>query len=369
MNIFLIALIAVTMYKIHINRTPDVDAYLSHKHTTRINGFFILIVFYAHIRTYMPYVPETDAWMYTVATGLGQLMVALFLFYSGYGIHESIRRKPGYVHTLPRKRIGITWINFAFALLFFLTLDLILGREVTPYQVIFAFLGWTSIGNSAWYIFAILILYLLTYLTYTLTARITSTPVDTPATATTTPTAASATATTALPIALMFLVTIAFSLTMWWAKDGIATYSYNTVLCYPLGMAWSAYRTPIENALRRPRPWPTWLLLFAASTLAFAILRAYSGTHYLIFQLAALAYCLLALLITTIIHINSPILEWFGKNLFWIYVLQRLPMIAFTHIGLAENHRALFVTLTLLSTIALTLLAKKAIAPIQQLIR
>ena len=81
---------------------------------------------------------------------LGQLMVALFLFYSGYGVAESLRHKPGYVRTMPAKRLGVTWVNFLIAQVLFVILDLALQRPFTPAQLGWALIGWKSIGASAW---------------------------------------------------------------------------------------------------------------------------------------------------------------------------------------------------------------------------
>lgn len=142
----------VCLAGIKIFPRPDLDSYISQAHTTQINGLFILIVFYAHVRTYIPLVPAADGWMYGLATGLGQLMVALFLFYSGFGVHESIRRKPGYVDSIPAKRVAVTWINFAVAVCMYALLSVALDREITVVQTILAMVGWTSVGNSAWYI-------------------------------------------------------------------------------------------------------------------------------------------------------------------------------------------------------------------------
>ncbi|WP_216387208.1 acyltransferase family protein [Arcanobacterium phocae] len=339
MNIFLVALLAVTVFRARIMHQPDVESYISHAHTTHINGLFILIVFYAHVRTYIPVDPHADSWMLGLATGLGQLMVALFLFYSGFGVHESIRRKPGYVQSIPVKRFGVTWINFACVVAIYALVGLLLGRDFTLAQVVLAFTGWTSVGNSAWYIFAILVLYALTFVVYSLVG---SRP--------------------HLALVAMFAVTLAFSLLMWWAKDFSATYSYNTVLCYPLGMAWSAYRAPVEKWLRGAHSWRRWLFLLVTTTAGFVVVKNYAGIHYLVFQMAALWYCAVAVLVTMVIHLDSPVLAWCGRNLFWIYVLQRLPMMVLTYAGWAE-YRYVFVVVSLVVTVILAFLISRIVDP------
>ena len=72
---------------------------LSKEQTTCINGIFVLFVFLSHFGQY-----ETMPWNWLLL-GLGQLMVAPFLFYSGYGIMEQIQRRGiVYIDGMPRKK-------------------------------------------------------------------------------------------------------------------------------------------------------------------------------------------------------------------------------------------------------------------------
>ena len=90
MNIYLIALILIILIGIKINIKGFNKEYLSKETTTCIKGIFILIVFYIQLCTYMIYQPENDGIMMFLRNYLGLLMVTMFLFYSGYGVYESI---------------------------------------------------------------------------------------------------------------------------------------------------------------------------------------------------------------------------------------------------------------------------------------
>ena len=61
--------------------------YMSRESTASVNGIFILVVFVSHMKSYVV-LPEV---LRQATTGLGQLMVAMFLFYSGCGIHKKKR--------------------------------------------------------------------------------------------------------------------------------------------------------------------------------------------------------------------------------------------------------------------------------------
>ena len=60
--------------------------YMSRENTTSVNGLFILLVFLNHIQSYVT-LPEG---FHRLTLAFGQLMVAMFLFYSGYGVTLSL---------------------------------------------------------------------------------------------------------------------------------------------------------------------------------------------------------------------------------------------------------------------------------------
>ncbi|WP_216426546.1 hypothetical protein [Arcanobacterium phocae] len=98
------------------------------------------------------------------------------------------------------------------------------------------------------------------------------------------------------------------------------------------------------------------------TTAGFVVVKNYAGIHYLVFQMAALWYCAIAVLVTMVIHLDSPVLAWCGRNLFWIYVLQRLPMMVLTYAGWAE-YRYVFVVVSLVVTVILAFLISRIVDP------
>jgi len=90
---------------------------------------------------------------------MDQLVVCMFLFYSGYGIMESFKIKENYVNQLPKNRIFKTLFNFDFAVLIYMLLYVFFQhKEIGLKKVLLSFIGWESFGNSNWYIFSIFVL-------------------------------------------------------------------------------------------------------------------------------------------------------------------------------------------------------------------
>ena len=176
MILFFFAVIVLSFYKIQCIR-PGAGlnaAYLSPDRTTSIKGIFVLLVFLSHANNYLLSMPAYTADVLNqpyvnFQSHLGQGVVVMFLFYSGYGVMESIKKKGAlYVHAIPKRRILKTLLHFDIAVLLYLFLDLALGTLArrSPLTVLLAFTGWTSLGNSNWYIFAVLMLYLFTFVAF-----------------------------------------------------------------------------------------------------------------------------------------------------------------------------------------------------------
>lgn len=101
MTLFLFIIILVSLWQIKFPK-PVLSGinnnYLEMSRTDSIKGIFILLVFLSHARNYLSTFPEYTQnpfnGIYDVFQNhLGQGVVIMFLFYSGYGVMESIIKK------------------------------------------------------------------------------------------------------------------------------------------------------------------------------------------------------------------------------------------------------------------------------------
>lgn len=242
-------------------------------------------------------------------------MVVMFLIYSGYGIMESFcRKKEDYIKSFLRKRVLKTLVHFDIAVALFFLLAVILGHKYTTEEYLLSWIGWLNIGNSNWFIFDILALYLLAYLTllvglhYELNER-TLTWIN-----------------FGLTCGLMVVLLKSKSSEEWW---------YDTILAFPTGMLWSIYRKRLEPALK---DWRQYWLSFGVVTLLF-VCTYYMGHHFKVafFFVASALFGIWVILLTMKLKIGNRILHWLGKNAFSIYILQRLSMIVATEYGINQQ--------------------------------
>lgn len=140
---------------------PD---YMNLKYTNSIKGIFVWIIILQHYRSY--YFINKKYIYQRILNNLGQKMVSLFLFYSGYGIYESVKKKGlGYIKSLPIKAL-ILYIKFQLILLIFLLNSIILGEKIKLKKYILSMIFISSIGNSNWFAFTIIIFYIYCFFSF-----------------------------------------------------------------------------------------------------------------------------------------------------------------------------------------------------------
>lgn len=293
--------------------------YLGYSQCEAIKGFFILMVFVSH---FMQYVAQAGG--NVVNFFIGQLMVAPFLFYSGYGVMESIKAKgAAYVLNMPKHRILTTLLNFDVAVIAFIILDVIIGYPLTIKQVMFSLVCWDSVGNSNWYIFVILCCYAMAYVSALLFKIFVGEVV------------------LVLCIVCMFVLFLVRP--YWW---------YDTILCFPIGMLYSENKVFIEKYVKK----------FYLSILAVCAIIAFAGIfrcpslYGFGLNIKAIAFALAIVLVTMRFPVRNGALEWCGKHLFPLYIYQRMPMIllfAVDPTGFANWRMPIYLVLSFIVTIAI----------------
>lgn len=330
------------LYGIKICKKDFNVEYISRTSCNAINGIFILIVFFRHAVQFLEkngFEPCNflDSLFCKVDMGIGQLLVVSFLFYSGFGIAESIKvKKESYINSFPRKRLMRVLLNFDIAIVLYLILDLILGIHFTYNQFLLSLIAWDSMGNSNWYILVIICCYTVVYVSYKLFGNIEKKRIIIP-----------------VSIFVLFLVTILL-LSMF-----KGSWYYNTILCFPFGMLWSAKREWFENIIKKNYYLTCVIVgfLFAIFYIIDVLGLIRFNDYSLFYNVLSILFAILIVILTMKIRIYNKWLVWLGANLFPLYIYQRLPMITFQKIfGSAWicSNAYLYVVLCLLITLVIT---------------
>ena len=306
---FLYVLLIIVICLATIRKRGKDEKPLSRINTTIINGVFVLLIFLSHSTQYFD-LPNNLLWsLYRHFQNFcNQWVVVSFLTFSGYGVMKKILMGGGtrYVRQFPVKRLFKTWLNFAIAIVLFLIVDICLGIRYDALTIIGSFTGLTSVGNSNWYVFAILLMYLLTCICAQIAIKAGGRDVGV------TSENARKIAIGVTSGALIYFVVAQFLLPSRFSS---------TIMCYPLGIWIALYEEKILSCFLKKR----WISI---AVLAIILVATYKLRYIdAVMNLASICFALAIVWFLCWFKINSRILEFIGTHAFSIFILQRIPFL------------------------------------------
>ena len=337
MLLFYIIILLLSLYGISFVKSGFNQDYISKEQCNAIKGIFILIVFTRHIWPYLSkfgydFSAPGDSLFINIDRWMGQLLVVAFLFYSGFGVMESIKSKgEPYIDNMPRKRILNTLLNFDVAVLVFLVIDLILGINLKLNTTLLAFTGWTSIGNSNWYIFIILVCYFCTWIGFKLGKGWMA----------------------------YFLLATAYIILFNTKSNPVW---YNTIFSFAAGLFYSRFKSQIEPFVHQ---W-YWIVLPACILVFFSVHTQNFAFYGLKDNLTSILFALSIVVVSMKIRVGNKALIWCGTKLFPLYIYQRIPMIFLSKFdggAFISQHPFAYVWTCFLITIAIAFLYRSLSIP------
>lgn len=163
MILLYIAIFMLISYKLKVYDTHEysTDA-LSPQRCNSIKGLAAIFVVLHHISQRLSDVKFLEPFRY-----VGYLAVALFFFYSGYGMIKSFESKPNYLKDFWSKRIPKVVLPFIFANILFLIIYSIVNKTIySPKDTLYFILGIELIDGFKWYVIAIITFYIGFYFTF-----------------------------------------------------------------------------------------------------------------------------------------------------------------------------------------------------------
>ena len=314
--------------------------YLSMDSTNAVRGVYIMLIFLSHMMQYYTYTDRIDTLGGSVSKTLGQMIVVMFMFYSGYGIGESVKRKGyAYIKSFPMNRVLKTWLHFAIAIFIYFILSLILHLNYSASRIALAFIGWTSIGNSNWYIFAVVVLYIITWISFSIAKK---------------NKLVAAAIVTALTV--VYIIVMSFVKENWW---------FDTVLCYVAGLWYSFFKEKIEKVLTKNNI--VWFAIVVVTAIGWWHVHWYRSIPVMRI-LEALLFTVSFVTATLKVSVRNKPLIWMGKHTFEIYILMRMPMKLLSMWGLKDFNLYLYFAASLAATLVMSFLFSKMLQGVDKLI-
>lgn len=287
------------------------DSYFDKNELSPIKGFFVILVYFSHFIQYLEPAQKGnifDSLFITIVGISGQLIVTMFFVYSGYGLFYKINEnKDRYLSSFIRKRVFPVYLDFFVCILIYIAYN-IYERQFLSFTVILqAFLGWTSIGNSNWFMFDTFVSYLLLYVVFKAIKDMKmALIVD-----------------TLLTVCFIFVLSL-YRENYWW----------NTIICLPLGM-WIFYYKNIFDRINKSNK----IYLFCGSFLVvlFIIFFILQRKLPYIYPFFAIVFSLMVVLVQMRFNfINSKFFAFLGSHVFSIYMLQRIVLILLGKLKIAQ---------------------------------
>ena len=318
------------------------EDYCSPRNTGTINGIFSILIILSHAVTYVKLDGIWDEPYFALRTFLGQLVVVTYLFYSGFGIMESYKKKgTPYIKAMPVHRLFKTWYHFAIVIVMYAIVSIgIRGLEYTPLQVALSFTGYETLGNSNWYMFVTFALYIIIVACFLIFRK-----------------------SKVLALAGVFALTGLF--VFWETKMGLASQWYNTVFCFPAGMLFSLVKPYVDKLFMKNDL--IWFSGFTALFVLFGFFSQNRGESLLFHSLFAIFFALTVTVMMMKVQIKSTILDWFAQHIFSFFILQRIPMLLLRHYGFAKDPY-FYIIMSFFITVVMSMLCDAAMDKLDSII-
>ena len=338
--------VLLCLYKVQLkpkNGGKYMTDYMSLEKTMSIKGIFIMIVFFNHFNSYLTFTSPVEVAYTKVFHFIGQAMVTLFLFYSGFGVMESIKKKGmAYVNKIPVTRILGTYFRFDIAVLIFIIVSAILGHTYPVSQYLLSFTGWEAVGNSNWYIFAVVLAYFITFVSFEFSRLVTK--------------KASAQVFHYLSAILVTMGCLAYIVILGYFKIK-ESYWFDTIICYACGMWYSLLKEKIDKIINSNLA--VYAVFFAGAAAGLCVSFLKRNSHFAFTELYMLFFVAFVVILSMRVSFHNKILAWCGKNLFGLYIMQRIPMMIFKETGVADFNVYLYFVLCVAVTVPVAWLFEK----------
>lgn len=297
--------------------TSDISLdYLSKKNSESIKAICAISVMLHHITNEIYCGPV----LFTFQM-IGYLMVAVFFFYSGYGLIYSLENKENYMKHFFKSRISRLVIPYAVSLIIYTTVKSIFdGFNILT--VINSYINGEPIVSNSWFIITLLILYLLFWFSFGIIKN--------------------KRASWIVFTALFAVLCLNFKFAYW----------SPTIICFLVGMIWSSKKETIDEQLLKYNIQYIFILLICFSV--FFILR--SKFNSFIFDVLCRVLCSvffssLIICLQTRFSIGNRMLKFISKISLEIYLYHGLFIFLLKRLPIVSEHWFLFLPSVLVSTI------------------
>lgn len=272
--------------------------YIKLDNTNSIKGIFVWIIIFSHKTTYGNYKKYI---YYKILVNLRQKVVSMFLFYSGFGILESFKKKGiNYVRTLPLKAF-IIFIKSQLILLLYLFVNIFIFKyKITLKQYFLSIIFKSSLGNSNWFAFTIIVFYFYSYISFRfINKRI------------------------ILGIIIISFLCYLHCIFVYNFYFPNHFYPIDTVLCFLFGFYYSFIYVYSDKIIMKNDIY----YFMCISIVIFFYYKTFMINNFISISLKNALFSIIIVLISMKVQFNNNFLKFLNSHSYSIYLLQRLVML------------------------------------------
>ena len=320
--IVVLFLFSLCFYGMKVQKDPSADSYLSRELTTNIRGLLALGIVLHHASGYF-----TEFTFITALRFVGYLIVALFFFFSGYGLQYGFENKNKYMNGFLKKRFGSILIPYWTVTTLETVLLSVFGAEYSFKTYILALLLIKLTNGTVWYIQILILLYIVYWISHVKKENM-----------------------AIFWIAFLMLFCALFF-------NGAQDLYYRSIFAFPLGVCWYKYREKLLKCFAQ-----TYTGSLVLCTMCFIIclfIKTFGAmiSDSLVMSLGSMSSAVMICVFFGIafykLHIDNVILRVLGKLSFEIYLIHNWVLQLVWRYVCAEDSILLFISISLIVTIVL----------------
>ena len=313
----LIYLILVILSLININikcGNQFFNDYMDLENTNNVKGIFVWMIFFRHSYDY--YYKDPRKISNIIDISLEQNIVSLFLFYSGYGIYKSFSKKgKKYIKTLPIKST-ILFIKTQIILFLFLLNNKILHKKISFKEYFYAVILKKSIGNSYWFSFTIITIYIESYFAFILIRNKKYNILG------------------ILFLTIICYFHVKFVYKYFYPKEIITV---DTIICFITGFYYCYFQTCLDKIIMLNDI----IYLTIITIIAFSYYKFHIHINRAVLFYKAIKnffFTLMAVLLTMKIQFRNDFLKFMNSHSYSIFLLQRIIFILISEKGIFKDY-------------------------------
>lgn len=335
--VFILSLIGIRFQKCNAKE----NTYLTKNSTNAIRGIFIILIAMALFlrnvsgTTYSQF----DTPLFSFSSDYVQLLFVPFFFFSGYGIFETFKDLgKSYARRIPLQQILRHYLSYFISWILFAVTALALESNYSIQDYLLSSIGLSTIGNSNWFVFVMIFLYLISFTSFRIADK-----------------------KTAVIIHLVLVVFLYFMLKTF-AQPG-SEFLWNTMPAYVVGVTYSYLKEKIERFIFKKRfiRYVGLVISMGALVGTTFLLNAVPYTDFAnaLFLFPSFFLCSSIVFLTSIFDIRSKPLVFIGSNSFWIYILFLLPTIWFAKTAFITKYSGVYFAVSFVVALALGFIFNK----------